>query len=185
VLRRDVQHGEARGHTFLLLPLLDEKAAGNELLARIARHLRQDWEKRGKQSIAPQRSAVRVLPWVLLPPSKGEPQLQRLLAQVRDFAKRNPTIPIDGGRIPYANSLRPKQVYVGQEHFDGYFVFLFARSSKVLLENPIEGNAAYIIFRNWQHLSTLTKAELLARKDCRRIIHSGEWKHAIKEALGL
>jgi hypothetical protein len=174
-----------KAHALLLLPILDDKAGGNETLVRIARNLRQDWENVGNRSVVPRPVSVEILPWVLLPPGKGNNQLQQLLARVREFARRNPAVVIDEDRIRHAYELRPKQVYIGQDHFDGYVVFLFPGTSKVLMEHPIEGNAAYVLSQNWKYLSSLTKTELIARKDSRRIIHNGEWKHALRTALGL
>lgn len=172
-------------HVLLILAVLDRKAAGDETRVRIAKNLRQDWENVGNLSVVPRPVGVEILPWALLPQGKRGNQLQPLLAHVREFAKRNPGVAVDEDRIRHAYELRPKQVYIGQDHFDGYVVFLFPRTSKVLMEHPIEGNAAYVFSQNWKYLSTLTKTELIARNDSRRIIHNGEWKHALRTALGL
>lgn len=174
-----------REQALSLLGLLDDKAGSDATFLRIAKNLRQDWQSVGARPLVVHPSSVETLPWVLLPAIGGRVDLQALVSHVRDFARRNPAFSVDEQRIRYACELRPAQVFVGRDHFDGYIVFTFSRSSRVLLENPIEGNAAYVFSKNWRHLSTLAKAELIGRKGTQRIVHSGAWKKALRAALAL
>jgi hypothetical protein len=50
----------------------------------------------------------------------------------------------DNERLDFAFQLNPSAVYVGRNEFNGYFVFVFHGTRKVLLENPFYGNAAYV-----------------------------------------
>jgi hypothetical protein len=79
-------------------------------------------------------------PGCLLPPSEtGE---ERVLSVLRGFQHRRPELRVDELRLRFAYTLKPEQVLVGQNEFDGYFAFVFCGGAKVLLDNPIEGNAA-------------------------------------------
>jgi hypothetical protein len=170
-----------------LLDLLDAKAGADKLLLRIARNLRQDWTNTGRsvsRNIAP-FPVIKHLPWVLLPPGEGADQLKPLLAKLQEYGRRHPGMKIDQDRIRYAYKLRPSAIYIGTDHFDGYWAFLFPRTPKVLLENPTEGNAAYILSQNWKYLSSLSKSELMSRTDSLRVIHGSGWKRELKKALGL
>ena len=85
--------------------------------------------------------------WRILPPGHwGAHEIAAIHAGIRS---RNPGIQLDEARLPYADGLGPRMKYVGEDEFDGYFVFLFERTERVLLENPIEGNAAYIFSADW------------------------------------
>jgi hypothetical protein len=108
-----------------------------------------------------------------------------VLSALHDFQRRRPEIRVDESRLRYAYSLRPEQIFVGEDEFDGYFAFVFAHGTKVLLENPIEGNAAYIFGHDWRTLSKLPKLELLLHHPGHliRVIHSPRWKLHIKQAL--
>lgn len=84
-----------------------------------------------------------------------------------------------------AMSLRPKECWVGSHEWNGYIVFIFAHTQKVLLECPIFGNAIYIIDSDWKLISRLTKQDLLwrSRKEVTRIVHKGEWFSRVKSEL--
>ena len=125
--------------------------------------------------------------WELLP--KGELGLRELtsfaeengISQQKDFEIE---------RLNFAYQLKPESVYAGRNQFDGYFVFLFPKTTKVLLENPFYGNAAFIFHTDWKILSKLSRTELTInyRGKVDRIIHSGpayNWKQNIRQVLRL
>lgn len=162
-----------------LLDVLDKKV-GDGLQRRIAANLRRDWETvRTTGGVTGLRSKVSIVAWLLLPPGVGE---RHVLGRLADFATRNRTVRVEPDRLKYAYSLNPSQIYVGQGGFDGYFVFIYSRTSRVLLENPIEGNAAYVLLRDWKDLSRLTKSELLSSDAAVRVVHSGEWRTHLRSA---
>ena len=125
--------------------------------------------------------------WELLP--KGELGLRELTS----FAKENGISQqkdFEIERLNFAYQLRPESVYAGRNQFDGYFVFLFPKTAKVLLENPFYGNAAFIFHSDWKILSKLSRTELTTnyRGKVDRIIHSGpayNWKQNIRQVLRL
>jgi hypothetical protein len=152
----------------------------NDIPVRIAHNLRRDFDTAIHE---PEQLSITRLPWRFLPPS--ETNEERVLSLLRDFQRRCPEIRVDESRLRYAYSLTPKEIFIGEDEFDGYFAFVFAGGVKVLLENPIEGNAAYIFGQDWRLLSKLSKSELLAchRDHLIRVIHSHGWKSDIKKAL--
>lgn len=154
---------------------IDSWRAATALPLRIIKHRREALVTRPLPGIAPEK-----LPWRFLPP--GETEEERLRDAVRAYGRRNPEIVIDERRILYAYSFSPEHVYIGEEEFDGYFAFIFPYTSRVLLENPIEGNAAYIFDTDWRTLSKLTKTELLHEYPHKvtRIFHTGSWEERLR-----
>lgn len=90
-------------------------------------------------------------------------------------------------RLLHAHELRPVNVYRGIGDFERYCAFEYSTTSRVLLESPDDGNAAYILKRNWKFLSRLTKCELstLHIQDVVRVIHRSDsnWRFSIRRAL--
>jgi hypothetical protein len=63
-------------------------------------------------------------------------------------------------------------------------VFGFTDRSLYVLENSFAGNATYIFDKNWEELSQLTKAEILAEKLQKyRLIHRIHWRRNIGDIL--
>lgn len=125
--------------------------------------------------------------WRLLPPPEsGEAGLQKLLIEIQAVAHG---VRLDLLRLKFAYSLTPVRVYLGHGEFGGYLAFEFAGTDRVLLENPVEGNAAYIFSENWKVLSRLSKSELLNnhRSQVLRVLHGVgvDWRRAIRRSLRL
>ena len=121
--------------------------------------------------------------WKFLP--KGHWTFADLIAQIPRLRIKFPQLEWEEERLLFVRTFMPVECYVGSHEFDGYFAFTFSNTEKVLLENPIRGNAAYIIARNWKSLCQLTKSELLSqyRKDVDRVIHKGDWRYRLKILL--
>ncbi|MCP9487719.1 MAG: hypothetical protein MSC30_17895 [Gaiellaceae bacterium MAG52_C11] len=151
---------------------------------RIVEHLRAGVEAYARGDF---RIPVGKVSWRILPPGPwGSAELSVIHNEVR---RRHPGIRLDEARLPHADSLGPMQKFVGEDEFEGYFVFIFDKTDRVLLENPIEGNAAYIFRGDWTFLSKLSKGELLEsyRYSVERVLHreAGNWKWRINRALAL
>lgn len=86
-------------------------------------------------------------------------------------------------RITKAYLLGPKEVVLGSAEFEGYTVFTFAYTMRVLLECPMYGHAIYIINSDWESLSKLTKQELLEFRDATKIVHRGDWFWRVEQEL--
>ncbi len=155
-----------------------------ETCLRIVGHLRADVElyARGEFVLRPTK-----LPWRFLPPGHGD--VSWVIDEIARLRSKYPHLKLDEERLRYAQSLKPSQVFVGADEFDGYFAFVFPNTQHVLLENPEEGNAAYIFKENWTSLSRRTKQELLSSYNycVKRVLHRGDtgWKWRIRRRLGL
>ena len=69
--------------------------------------------------------------------------------------------------------------------FSGYLIFGFVDRSLYVLESAHYGNATYILDRDWESLSAMTKAELLdASLHQDRIIHRESWDQRVRDLLG-
>ena len=88
-------------------------------------------------------------------------------------------------RLEILMQYKPVQCYVGIDEFQGYFVFLFSHTNKVVLECPQYGNAIYIIDGNWKTLCRCSKHDLISDRAKRvtRIIHSGRWAKRLRAVL--
>jgi hypothetical protein len=127
------------------------------------------------------------VPWRMLPPPEpGDAGIGALLLQLKRVL---PHLEIDEARLTFAYGLSPTHIYIGAGEFDGYLAFEFPATSRVLLECPTTGNAAYIFKEEWRTLSRLSKSELLEHhpRQVTRVVHAQErhWKHRIKSALGM
>jgi hypothetical protein len=124
--------------------------------------------------------------WRFLP--AGQSDVSTLVAEIRALKQRYPHLRYDEERMLYAQTLNPSHIFVGEDEFDGYFAFVFEHTNHVLLENPQEGNAAYIFKQDWMELSKLSKRDFLLeqyRDLVQRVPHrnTGNWKWYIRQAL--
>ena len=128
-----------------------------EACLKIVDHLRADVESYVRREFVP---PVSRLPWRFLPP--GHRDVSWVVDEIGRLKSQYPHLRFDEERLRYAYSLQPSDVFTGEDEFDGYFAFVFANTGHVLLENPQEGNAAYIFQQDWTSLSKRTKQELLS-----------------------
>jgi hypothetical protein len=125
------------------------------------------------------------LPWRLLPP--GELAVERLRIHYKTLQHRNPHVRYDPERLARALSLGPERCYIGTDEFEGYVVFTFVGTDRVLLECPVYGNAIYVLGPDWRRLSKMSKQELLSGRPhgVDKIVHKGNWFGRAKRALGI
>jgi hypothetical protein len=120
----------------------------------IAARIRRDID----DAFAPEaRPRTRQLPWRLLPP--GELFVEGLRRHYDGLQRRNPEIRYGPERLETALSLGPEERYVGAGEFDGYVVFTYPGTERVLLECPVYGNAVYVLGSDWKRLSKQSKAQ--------------------------
>jgi len=124
----------------------------------------------------------------LLPP--GTWDIDDVIAYYQREAHRIPTDlagrEIQWTRLKALKSLNPTKCYVGTELWLGYVLFEFSRSSRVVLECPVYGNATYVLSGNWKKMVGHTKRYI--RKfspGCRKIVHTGKWLARITTAAQL
>lgn len=123
------------------------------------------------------------LSWKMLP--SGEHPFEHIKAHFNYLQDKNTEIQYDIERLEISRRLGPNDVYIGLDEFEGYVVFYFKKKGLAVLENPIVGNAAYLITGDWRELSKLTKAELLKshQSEVDRVIHRGDWHKKLSEIL--
>ncbi len=122
------------------------------------------------------------LNWKLLP--RGEWNVSKLISFYK--AGNWPGREVDESRLKsICESLKPVHCYIGQSEFQGYVVFTFDRTQKVVLECPFYGNAIYVIDGDWETLCQKPKGELLAKhsKSVSKIVHNETWLRRLKQFL--
>jgi len=158
--------------------------ADYDLFRKIADRLRADAESYMRGDFAIQYIK---LPWRFLP--SGHIDASWIADEMQRLKRRYPHLRFQAERLDYARRLGPSEVYRGEAEFDGYFAYVFRNTRHVLLENPQEGNAAYIFKRDWKPLSKRTKQALLSsyRYCIDRVFHREDtnWKLRIRRSLQL
>ena len=133
------------------------------------------------------------LPFELLP--NGYTDSKRLIDHVRRMAARSGSRgnssgwgglqAIDVRRIEALCSLQPYRCYLGSELWDGYVLFEFTWTRRVVLDCPREGNAIYVLPGEWKGLVRESKKFLREhyRYQVVRIKHTGDWLERVNEEL--
>jgi hypothetical protein len=82
------------------------------------------------------------------------------------------------------SAYNPDFVAVGRGGFDGYVIFGFSSKALFILESTQVNNATYVLDRDWEELSSMTKAELLDNDLHReRLIHRKSWFAEVNRVL--
>ena len=138
-----------------------------------------DDEFLSRQKTPIKRVSWNILPKGITPWSNLKESLTELLDKT-DVENKEDTL----RRFEYINSFSPDFVATGNGGFNDYVVFGFKERNLYVLENSLAGNATYIFNNNWETLSQLSKAEILAENlQEHRLIHKRNWKHNIKKIL--
>jgi hypothetical protein len=127
---------------------------------------------------------VRRVNWEILP--AGELPWPRLKRRIEPLVERlGPRKrPVVERRLEVIEGLKPDFTAVGHAGFAGYIVLGFEQRSLYVLESLYYGNATYIFGRSWEHLSKLTKAEILTGKlQEARLIHRTGWEQQLRSVL--
>lgn len=123
------------------------------------------------------------LQWEPLPPGEATDDKIRLY-----YEKLESRGGLDGfiqERLDKALALPRKDWLIGSAGFDGYSIFTFGHTEKVLLECPIYGNAVYVINSGEERWLRMSKQELIESGGAKKIPHSGSWHQKVKKELGL
>lgn len=121
------------------------------------------------------------LNWKILP--KGERPFSELQSQLKSALNR-----IKPGnrsfvdhRLERLNSFKPDFTAIGQGGFTGYVVFGYPKKDTYVLESILYGNATYVVGKDWEKLSQMTKAEILNDNlHKQRIIHRRSWFEKVR-----
>jgi hypothetical protein len=126
-------------------------------------------------------------PFELLPPGAKDlwQAIERKLKISKTHAHSFYAHGIDKDRFRQIELLNPIKRHLGEKAWLGYVVYEFARSSRVVLECAIEGNAVYILPGDWKKMIYLSKAEIRNEYEnrCTRVFHTGNWIHRVSKAL--
>ena len=120
--------------------------------------------------------------WEILPPGEREGNVARILAGVNTSDPRVRAQVLD--RYDFLQRLRPRNFVKGVSGFQRYFGAQFA-DDLVVFENVEYGNAAYLMFEDWQRLSQMSRTELLSSRTDGfvRIPHTKTWKARVRHEI--
>ncbi len=175
------------GQIFVTTPAIEYSAANAELIRHtinvfleIFRECNVLTENLGQLVQAP----LQRLNWRVLPPGRRPwAQLQAEVDAALQRTRRGNQAAIRN-RLETINTYEPNFIAIGEAGFLGYTIFGFPTRNIFVLESIITGNATYVFGQNWQHLSMLTKAEILDNNLQRnRIIHRLGWHEHIRQIL--
>lgn len=114
------------------------------------------------------------MPWI---------KLKHLLSPIIESQPEGNKVVVNK-RFETINSFEPEFVAFGHSGFHGYVIFGFPAKQLYILESTQINNATYVIERDWEVLSTMTKAELLNKNlHKERIIHRKNWFNQITRLL--
>jgi hypothetical protein len=136
------------------------------------------------ESVISLPKTLRRLNWEVLP--LGEMPWERFAATVKTIVEKaspkNQRLIAD--RLRTINQHNPSFHAVGTAGFTGYFVFGFPDKNLFVLESIYSGNATYVLGKNWEKISQLTKAEILSQElHQERLIHRVGWHTSIQKLL--
>ena len=123
--------------------------------------------------------------WEILPPGWWRDPRRRLHLESEFKNKEQARLFLE--RLEYLETFNPKEIYRSRfnDQASPYYAFVFTEC--VVAENPLEGNAIYVIagLESWQRLLKLSKEALRQQYGHRikRIVHRGNWKGRLEESL--
>ena len=120
--------------------------------------------------------------WEILPPGQRNSTLARILSKLKRPSKEVKERLVE--RYNLLESLHPVAYISGTGGFQRYFGAQF-RGDLVVFENLEHGNAIYVMFGNWEELSKMSRAELLAgrRSEFVRIVHRNGWEDRLRNVV--
>ena len=124
---------------------------------------------------------IQQVDWELLPPGWSDKILARLAAQKSVGAER---LRVAEQRLQELDRLGHDGFIVGTGRFARYFGAKFG-DRLVALESLEYGNALYLFEENWEHLTQLSRTELIKRRDplVHRVPHLPGWQSAIRHLV--
>lgn len=123
--------------------------------------------------------------WEILPPGWWHDTVRR--RQLESQIKNKSKVQLLLKRLDYLETLNPKELYRSDFESNGapYYVFVFDEC--VVAENPMEGNAIYIVrgVGDWMELLKLPKETLRTQylSKVKRIVHLGNWEARLKREI--
>lgn len=130
------------------------------------------------------QAPVRRLNWEVLPPGKypwprAEPAVDRVIrtAPPGDQA-------VLRERVKTITAYEPDFIAVGRNGFSRYVVYGWDGHELYVLESSEVNNATYVLKKNWEEVSAMTKAQVLDDgAHHARLVHRGTWWKAISDLM--
>lgn len=124
------------------------------------------------------------LNWEILPKGKYPWQTQK--ERIEPFLRKakGTNYKVISKRLEEINKYNPEFTAIGLGGFSGYIVFGFKTKNLYVLESTQINNATYILNKDWESISKLSKAEILNNElHLARVIHNEYWYSAITEFI--
>lgn len=122
---------------------------------------------------------VKTVKWEILRPGK------RTKEKIRDIIRENVGKSRESMYVRNLDKLienSDENIAVGTQEFKGYIVFVCGKYA--ILESLMPNNATYILDKNWEEISKLTKTEVLNKKlHIDRIYHYSNWEEKMKKYM--
>ena len=125
--------------------------------------------------------------WEILPIGERDSDIAIFISKYR--LKNTADVQTLSDRYDTLTKLGPRNFVSGASGFRRYFGAQFS-DELVVFENIEYGNAIYVMYENWEHLSQKTRIELLTgdNQGFDRVVHTKNWKIQLKylvdKALG-
>ncbi len=118
--------------------------------------------------------------WEILPPGEVDEVIRQVEERLNPSDTERSVIV---ERLGVLTALQPRNFITGTSGFARYVGAQFD-SDLVVFENIRYGNAAYVMFDDWQRLSRLSRLELLSSdENFQRIVHSTGWERRLREVV--
>lgn len=116
------------------------------------------------------------LNWQVLPPGRRPwPEMKIVLDPIIKSRPNGVAVVIEK-RFEAINAYNPSFIAVGQAGFTGYLIFGFPEKNLYILESTEINNATYLLEDNWEHISSLSKAEIIVDNlHKKRVVHRKGW----------
>ncbi len=124
---------------------------------------------------------LKYLPWELLRKGEGtKDRLEEIINQTTGENKKN----MYRRNIKKLLETSDDTVAVGKAEFRGYIAFTYSKKNIAVLESLMPNNATYVLDKNWQEISKMTKTEIINNKSyIERIYHYSDWEQRIEKCI--
>lgn len=127
---------------------------------------------------------VRRLNWDILPPGKypwarAEPAVERVISSVSAGDQA-----VIRERVKAVTAYEPDFIAVGRNGFSRYMVYGWDQHQLYVLESTEVNNATYILKKDWETVSSMTKAEVLdSGAHHARLVHRNSWWRGLADIM--
>lgn len=127
---------------------------------------------------------LKKLNWKVLPKGEFPWEIQKIRIDPFLSNARGNNREVIENRLKAINNKKPDFTAVGQGGFEGYLVYGFSSENLYVLESVEVNNATYVLAKNWEYISKLSKAEILRNELYEyRLIHNKNWYKKLDEIL--